>query len=307
MTVTTHSPLSSEEMAATATVRPTVAANSLSVQPLRVGQEAEVLAFLGERPLHTVVMAGHILDNGLESPLNRGSFHASRDKEGRLEGVALIGHATLVETRSEAALAAFARLAQTCPNVHMIVGEQEKIDRFWRYYANIGQLPRRVGRELLLEQQWPAEAYEPVRELRLATLDDLEQVMLVQGEMASAASGINPREADPAGFRMRCARRIKRQRVWVWVEDGRLIFKADVISDTPQVIYLEGIYVNPQERSRGYGARCMSQLAQNLLTRTNSLCILVNDESRRARVFFERIGFKLCSYYDTVFMAQRSA
>ncbi len=307
MTGTTHSPLSSEEMAATATVRSTVAANSLSVQPLGVGQEAEVLAFLGERPLHTVVMAGHILDNGLESPLNRGSFHACRDKEGRLEGVALIGHATLVETRSEAALAAFARLAQTCPTTHMIMGEQEKIDRFWSHYAKVGQSPRRVGRELLFEQQWPVEAYEPVRELRLATLDDLGQVMLVQGEMAFAASGINPLEADPAGFRMRCAHRIERQRVWVWVEDGRLIFKADVISDTPQVIYLEGIYVNPQERSRGYGARCMSQLGQTLLTSTNSLCLFVNHENRRARVFFERIGFKLRSYYDTVFMAQRSA
>jgi predicted GNAT family acetyltransferase len=248
-------------------------------------------------------MAGHILDNGLESPLNRGSFKAFRDDEGKLEGVALIGHATLIETRNEEALACFGRFARTCPAAHMIMGEVAMMDQFWRHYACLGQAPRRFGRELLLELHRPPESYESARELRLATLDDLERVMLVQAEMAFAESGINPLEADPAGFRSRCARRIERRRVWVWVEKDRLIFKADVISDTPQAIYVEGIYVDPEERGRGYGTRCMSQLGQNLLTATNSLCIFVNVESRRARVFFERIGFKIRGCYDTVFMA----
>ena len=303
MTVTTNTPMNSDGMAGLAMVRSTTRTDSLSIQPLKVGQEAEVLAFLGERPLHTVIMAGHILDNGLESPFNRGSFQASRDDEGKLEGVALIGHATLIETRSEEALASFARFARTCPTAHIIMGEVAMMDQFWRHYACLGQAPRRFGRELLLELHRPPESFESARELRLATLDDLDRVMLVQAKMAFAESGINPLEADPVGFRSRCARRIERRRVWLWVEDDRLIFKADVISDTPQAIYLEGIYVDPEERSQGYGTRCMSQLGQNLLTPTNSLCIFVNVESRRARVFFERIGFKIRGCYDTVFMA----
>jgi len=291
-----------EELAATAAA---VAPDSLAVHPLTNEHELEVLAFLAERPLHTVVMAGHIRDNGIKSLFNRGSFHACRNGEGQLEGVALLGHATLIETRSEAALAAFARLAQTCPDAYMIMGEQEKVERFWRYYARVNQLPRRVCRELLFEQQWPIEAREPVRDLRLATLTDLEEVMPIQAEMALSESGINPLEADPVGFRLRCLRRIEQERVWVWVDDGRLIFKADIISDTPQVIYLEGVYVNPQERGKGYGLRCLSQLGQTLLTRAGSLCVLVNDESQSAQLFFERAGFKLRSYYDTVFLEQK--
>jgi predicted GNAT family acetyltransferase len=279
----------------------------LSVQRLTNEHESEVLAFLAERALHTVVMAGHIRDNRIESYFNRGVFYACRNGEDKLEGVALLGHATLVEARTEAALAAFARLAQSCPQAHMIMGEQEKIERFWRYYARVGQVPRRVCRELLLEQQWPIEAREPVSGLRLATLADLEQVMPIQAEMASAESGINPLEVDAAGFRLRCARRIERERIWVWVEDGQLIFKTDVISETPQVIYLEGVYVNPQERGKGYGVRCMSQLGQTLLARTGSLCVLVNEQSERAQLFFERAGFKLRDYYDTVFLEQKSS
>jgi predicted GNAT family acetyltransferase len=302
MTATTHPQGSLGTPAANAALQSNDASNSLSIQPLRIGQAAEVLAFLAERPLHTFVMAGHIRDNGLESPYNRGSFHCCRDQGKRLSGVALIGHATLVETHSEAALAAFARLAQTRPAPKVIMGEQEKIDYFWRCYAKAGQSPRRVGRELLLEQRWPVAAYEPVPGLRLATHDDVAQVAFVQGEMALASSGINPLAADPFGFRTRCSRRIAQKRVWVWVEDGRLIFKADVISDTPEVIYLEGIYVDPQERGRGFGTRCMLQLSQTLLRRTASLCVLVNEQSYSSRRFFERVGFRLQSYYGTIFL-----
>ena len=303
MSLTTHTPTVLEEFAETVT--PTAQASSLSVRPLTNEEQAEVLAFLAERPLHTVVMAGHIRDNGLESSFNRGSFYACRNDEGELEGVALLGHATLTETRSEAALAAFARLAQTCPEAHMIMGEQEKAERFWRYYARAGQEPRRVCSELLLEQRWPVEAFEPVPHLRLATLADLQEVMLVQGEMAFAESGINPLEVDLSGFSQRCARRIEQERAWVWTQEGRLIFKADIIAETPEAIYLEGIYVNPRERGRGLGARCISQLAQNLLQRTNALCILVNEQSTSARAFFERMGYKLRSRYDTIFLGQK--
>src|SRR2546423_14541052 len=85
---------------------------ALTVQALTNGQEDEVLAFLSARPLHTVFMAGMIRDNGLESPFNRGTFYAYRNEAGKLEGVALVGHATLIEARSEAALQAFAKEAQ---------------------------------------------------------------------------------------------------------------------------------------------------------------------------------------------------
>ena len=303
MTIT--NPTRLERPGSAETWAPAGAHDPLSVQPLTGGGEGEVLAFLAERPLHTVVMAGHIRDNGLTSPLNRGAFHAARDGSGRLEGVALIGHATLVEARSEAALAAFARLAQGSPRAHLMMGEQEKIERFWRYYASVGQRPRRVCRELLMELRWPVEALEPVAGLRPATPAELEPVMRVQAEMAEAESGVNPLDADPAGFRLRCARRIAQGRVWVWAEGANLIFKADVISDTPEVVYLEGIHVHERLRGLGYGARCVSQLSRTLLARTQSLCVLVNERSQRARAFFERAGYKIRDYYDTVFLERR--
>src|SRR5216110_951372 len=75
----------------------------------------------------------------------------------------------------------------------------------------------------------------------------------------------NPLLADPNGFRERCRRRIEDRRTWVLVEQDQLIFKADVISDTPEVVYLEGVYVHPEHRGKGHGSKCLTQLTRSLL------------------------------------------
>lgn len=283
--------------------RARVAEQSLLVYPLTERHdETEVLDFLAERPAHTVVMSGLIRDNGLESPFNRGTFYACRDSSGVLAGVALVGHATFVEARTEGALREFAALAQKERDAHMILGEQGLINRFWGHYAGAGQTPRLFCRELMFEQRWPVEACEPVPDLRRATLDDLMLVMPVHAAMAYEESGVNPLDVDLNGFRMRCARRIEHGRVWVLVEDGNLIFKADVASETPECTYVEGVYVEPASRKRGHGLRCLSQLGRELLAGSESVCALVNEQNLVAQSLFLRAGYKLRGYYETIFL-----
>ncbi len=265
--------------------------------------QREVLAFLARRPLQTVMMSGMIRDNGLASPLNRGSFYGCLDEQGELNGVALIGHITQIETRTQAALEAFACLAQNNAHAaHLILGESQQVSRVQQFYAEAGYNARRIYREALLEQRWPVQVREVVRGLRPAVLDDLTHVMPSQAAMAYEESGVNPLKADPLGFRLRCARRIEQNRVWVWVEDGRLLFKADIMSDTPEVVYLEGIYVAPEERGKGYGQRCLSQLSYGLLTRVPSLCLLVNEQNRYALNFYARAGYKPRGCFNTIYL-----
>lgn len=278
----------------------------LTAVPLNETHEAEVLSFLSARPLHTFYMAGLIRDNGVVSPLNRGDFYGRRNSLGQLEGVALVGHATIVEARTPDALRALASVAQGCRSAHVIVGEQETIEQFWHHYSEGGRAPRMVCRELLLEKRWPTEVLEAVSSLRPAAEEDLELVVPVHAQMAFEGSGVNPLRRDADGFRLRCARRIRQGRVWVVVEAGRLVFKADVVSDTPAVAYLEGVYVAPEERHKGFGLRCLTQLCCGLLARTRSVGLLVNEKNSEALRFYERAGFKLQNSYDTVYLQQES-
>lgn len=275
---------------------------TLDVSDLREEETNEVLAFLSERPVHTVCMVGMIRDNGLISELNRGTFYGCRNSEGRLEGVALIGHATLVETRTRGAIRELALIAQIHSRLHMIMAEQEKVEQFWNNYADDGQPMRLACRELLFELRHPVGGGRAVEGLRLATEDDLHLIAPVHAAMAEAESGVNPLETDRHGFLSRCARRISQGRVWVMVEDGELIFKTDVQAETPEIIYLEGVYVNPKFRSTGLARRCFTQLCGSLLTRTRSICVLANEDNETAQVFYRMCGFRWTSNYDTIFL-----
>ena len=276
--------------------------NELMTLQLTQELEGEVLNFLAERPTHTVAMSGFIRDNGLVSQHNRGTFYGCRNRQGKLEGVALIGHATLMETTTDRALQAFAELARQIATPHLIMGEEKRIDEFWNHFSEGGQEMRVACRELMMELKWPVQVREEVRELRLATLDDLELVLPVHAQMAFEESGVNPLEKDPEGFRERYARRIEQGRSWVCIEDGKLTFKADVVSDTPEAVYLEGVWVSPERSGTGYGTRCISQLARNLLSNAKSIVLFVNEENTKAQRYYQKAGFTLRAAYDTIFL-----
>ena len=275
------------------------------VKPLANDDQSEVLQFLSQRALHTVSMMSLIQDNGLVHPLNRGTFYGCRDTNGQLEGVALVGHATLMETVSDRAMALLAAVAQQCPNMHLIMGEKERVADFWSHYASTGRRQRLACREWLYELSRPTAPVGSVSELRPATSQELELVMPIQAELAFAESGVNPLKVDPQGFRARCLRRIEQERTWVVVEDDRLIFKADVISKTPPVVYVEGIWVRDDRRGNGEGVRFMNELTHKLLEDTKSICLLVNETNQRAQSFYRKCGFRFRATYETIFLPRK--
>jgi len=275
---------------------------SIQIERLTNNDEAEVLEFLSQRPIHTVAMMSLIRDNGVVSAFNRGTFYGCRDLNGQLEGVALVGHATLMETVSNRALAALAQVARECPNTHMIMGEKERVADFWSHYNEAGRKQRLACREWLFELAFPVEDREPIAGLRPATVGELALVMPIQAELAFAESGINPMQADPEGFRQRCLRRIEQGRTWVLVVNGFLVFKADVISKTPEVIYLEGIWLREDCRNKNLGKRLMSELLRRLLENTKSVCLLVNETNEWAQGFYRKCGFNFRATYETIFL-----
>jgi predicted GNAT family acetyltransferase len=281
--------------------------NEFNVELLSADKETEVLAFLDQRPIHTVAMQSFIHDNGLESPLNRGRFYGHRDINGRLEGVALVGHATLMETVSDRALRALAQVARDCAHTHMIMGEQDRVADFWSSYSESGQQPRLACREWLLELKDTNSQTEAVPGLRLATEAELDAVMPIQAQLAMEESGVDPLKIDPEGFRKRCLRRIQQKRTWVLFQGEELIFKADVISETNEVMYLEGIWVRDQARNDGTGSRCMAELSRKLLANVQSLCLLANELNTRALSFYRKCGFRFRATYETIFLTQKES
>jgi len=215
-----------------------------------------------------------------------------------------------LETISDRALQAFARVIAECPEIHLIMGEQERIQDLWDHCDSVGRYMRRACRELLFELRWPVEVRDnatPTPQLQLATAAELELIMPVQANMAFEESGVNPLDVDPIGFRRRCLRRIEQGRTWVVIENGSLVFKADIIAETSEVIYLEGIWLSEEARNQSHGVNLVSELSRMLLKRAHSVCLLVNERNKRAQAFYKKCGYLFRATYETIFLPQKES
>jgi GNAT superfamily N-acetyltransferase len=278
-------------------------ANLSRVQKLTETDRREVIEFLQMRPVHTVVMTSFIQDNGLESPSNRGIFYGYRNFAGKLEGVALIGHTTLVEARSDDALTALALKArESATPIHIMMSDGNSIESFWQYYSDENQEPRLVCEERLFEINHPVMVRETVPGMRPAAAEELMTVAAAHAEVAFEESGVNPLEKDREGFLKRVLRRIEQGRVWVVFDADKLVFKADVIAETSDVMYLEGIYVSPENRGKGLGANCLSQLSRVLLEKVKYVCLLSNVDLQQAHNAYLKAGFKSKDCCVTMFV-----
>src|SRR6266436_1822430 len=131
-----------------------------------------VLGFLARRPLHTAVLTGLLLENGGGDESRYGAFYGYRSDSGKLDGVALLGRATIFEARTEAALSAFACLARKLPAFRLALAENEPLQMFWDTYKVPGQRPQLLCNEWLYEYRKPRRPWQPVTAFRAGTIAD---------------------------------------------------------------------------------------------------------------------------------------
>ncbi|MEO8042283.1 MAG: GNAT family N-acetyltransferase, partial [Acidobacteriota bacterium] len=222
---------------------------------------------------------------------------------GELEGVALIGHSTLVEARTDDAMYALAVVARHADTpIHLIMSNGKAAEAFWKYFSSSASSPRLKCIEELFELSFPFLVKKCKWEVRYATLNELEQVAEAQAEVALLESGVDPMIRDRKGFLKRVARRIEQDRVFVVVEDGELIFKADVVAQTDDVAYLEGVYVSPEHRGKGIGPECLAEVGLRLLNEVQNVCLLSNVDFGNAHASFLKAGFRNTDHCTTLFV-----
>lgn len=281
----------------------TVPPDMSRVRELRHKDTKEVLKFLTIRPVHSVVMTSFINDNGIVSELNRGKFYGYRNISGTLEGVALIGHSTLVEARSDKALKALAITARKAETpIHLIMSSGTAAESFWQHMTNGLTRPHLTCTEALFEIAFPFSVEKSEWQIEHARMGYLMAVAEAQAEVAFMECGVDPMVEDREGFLKRVARRIEQNRVFVVLDGDNLVFKADIIAETEDVIYLEGVYVAPEYRGRGIGSKCLSKLSLKLLNRVENICMLSNVNFEGAHNSFLKAGYKNTDLSTTLFV-----
>jgi predicted GNAT family acetyltransferase len=238
-----------------------------------------------------------IEEHGMCSTAHRGQFFGYFEGDS-LQGVALIGHSIIIQG-SDSSLLPFAQ-ATIDANAQCLVmiGQDRLVEEFSAHLERLGRQTRLVRKHQWMVCERPLLSLKQLQ-LRRATMEELERVITVQAEFAFAESGINPRQADWQGFRSRVAERIKSGKVWVKIEDGQMVFKVDIISQSQAATYIEGVWTHPRYRGKGVATTCVSELIHRLFRRGSVVCLIVAQEEKNARMVYEKVGFEPSLEYQT--------
>jgi uncharacterized protein len=173
----------------------------------------------------------------------------------------------------------------------MLIGEARAVSDLWD--AARSELPRpredRPGQPVFVIREAPPPGETG---LRAASLDDLELLMPACAAAHEQELGIDPLRRDAEGFRWRTRSQIEEERSWLWVEDGAILFKAEASAWTPEAVQLQQVWVDPEVRRQGYGARGLSDVCRLLLGRAPAVCLFVRAENHAAIGLYEAIGME---------------
>jgi predicted GNAT family acetyltransferase len=105
--------------------------------------------------------------------------------------------------------------------------------------------------------------------------------------------GVSPTIGDGgASYRARLEQLIRGGRAFARIEDGEVVFKAEIGAVTPQVCQVQGVWVRPRSRGQGIAAPGMAAV---VVAATRSIAPLVslyvNDFNAPARAAYRRVGF----------------
>jgi predicted GNAT family acetyltransferase len=278
---------------------------SAHARVLDAGDEDAVRDLLATDPVGSCMLAGRIETHGtapsaLGAPL--WGLYSGR----RLDAVCLAG-ANLVPfarpgSEQDAATAFADRARRAGRRCSTVVGPAAAVLPLWELLAPSWGAARevRARQPLLAIEGPPTVPVEPrVRPVQVGELDVLLPAAIA---MFTEEVGVSPTRVDGgAAYRARVAELVRAGQSLAWIEDGQVLFKADVGAVSRSACQLQGVWVAPQFRGQGIGQRGTAAAVEYARTAIAPVVSLyVNDYNLAARAAYDRVGFRQVGTYASI-------
>ena len=207
-----------------------------------------------------------------------------------------------VNAGPEACAAFAARAARMGRNSATIVGPRDAVRWLWDDLEAEWAVPR--------DQRWEqphleistAPLVEPdplVRRTREWQLDELYPACVA---MYTEEVGISPEIDGGSGlYRARVSQLVSRGWSFSRIDDGEVVFKAEVACRTDHAAQIQGVYVAPELRGRGYGSHGMAAVVQAVLAElAPTVSLYVNAHNTGAHKAYENVGFEQTDTFATL-------
>jgi predicted GNAT family acetyltransferase len=244
-------------------------------------------------PVADVFVASRVEAGGLD-PWRLGAEMWGHEIDGRLVSVCYAGANLWPVCAGPDSVRHFAdralRQGRRCAS---IVGESDGVLGLWRHLEPSWGPARDVRPDQPLLALDEPPALEPDPAVRLVRPEELDVLLPACVAMFTEEIGIRPDNGDGgAAYRTRVAELIAAGRSFARIENGRVLFKAEIGAATRTACQVQGVWVDPELRGTGLGTAgtaAVVQLARRYVAPVVSL--YVNSFNAPARRAYEKVGF----------------
>lgn len=143
----------------------------------------------------------------------------------------------------------------------------------------------------------------PNTAVRRVRIDEVDKLYPACVAMFTEEVGISPEIDSHGGYRARVAQLITQGWSFALIEDGEVIFKAEVGAATAYACQLQGVWVAPSHRGTGLAAPALSAVVHEARrTIAPVVTLYVNDFNHPARALYSRVGFEHRETFATVLL-----
>jgi len=261
-----------------------------------------VLGLLARDPVANVFVQSRVEAAGLQ-PWRLGAEMWGHVVDGQIAGLCYAGANLVPVDGDESALRAFAerarRQGRRCSS---IVGPARLVAPLWQLLEPTWGAARDVRPRQPLMLADAAGEVEPDPLVRRVRTDEVDVLLPASIAMFTEEVGVSPVAADGGAlYRARVTELVRTGRSFARIEDGRVIFKAEVGAATRNVCQIQGVWVEPSQRGRGLSIAGMAAVVNECRASiAPTVSLYVNDFNTPARRAYEHVGFRTVGTFMSV-------
>ncbi|QKV92261.1 GNAT family N-acetyltransferase [Streptomyces sp. NA02950] len=262
---------------------------------LEPGELNSALAVLDRDPVSNAFVAARVQVAGLD-PWRLGGEMWGWYTDGRLESLCYAGANLVPICATSEAVRGFAERARRAGRrCSSIVGPADTTAELWSLLEPSWGPAREVRshQPLMVTTSMPADV-PPDPLVRRVRKDEMDVIMPACVAMFTEEVGVSPLAGDGGLlYQARVAELVTAGRSFARVENGRVVFKAEIGAATPHVCQIQGVWVAPEYRGRGLSETGMAAVLNYALHEVAPVVSLyVNDFNTAARAAYRRVGFQ---------------
>lgn len=278
---------------------------SREVRALTRADRDAALELCARNPAANVYVAARILETDLDR--SRGSLLAYCPDRVP-EALCWMSSNMVPVECDDAAAAVFAgRVRRQQSQFSSIFGPADQVEHIWsRLHTHWSEpLDIRARQPLLTIAPGQPVLVAPDPRVRRATVDEVDLVAPAAAAMFTEEIGYAPYTdaSGKRGYRATTRAIISRGHAFVIVEQGRIVFKAEVGSVGVGACQIQGVWVDPLLRGQGLAAPAMAAVVEQARADIAPLVTLyVNDYNLPALAAYRRVGFSDTGTFATILL-----